>query len=233
MSVETSTAGPTSTAAVPDTTDMRLVHRVFRREFRMFPTLVRSVPSTHTLRAEQLAVHFSDMADALHHHHGSEDDLVWPKLMERARPEAELISRMQEQHHRVADLLSEANGLLGSWRATAHQSVAARLAEVTEQLSGALDEHLAEEESQVLPLIERHMSVAEWHQVGERGFAETPKDRLLFFLGALFEETTPAEQAGFLGQLPWVGRLAFRLVGRRRYQREIANIRGAVGCPTT
>lgn len=215
----------------PDTTDMILVHRVFRREFRLAPGLVRYVSAGDTARAGRIGAHIANLADALHHHHSGEDDLVWPKLLQRAPLDDGLVARMQAQHETVAGLLEEVRQLLAPWQSSASPVAAQRLAETSEALSAALDEHLAEEEKRVLPLVEEHLSVVEWDQVGERGFADTPKDRLLFLLGAVLEGASPAEQAQFLPRVPLPGRVAFRLIGHRRYTHEIAALRAGVQQP--
>ena len=44
--------------------------------------------------------------------------------------------------------------------------------------------------------------MAEWEKLGERFAEETPKDKLLFFLGALLEEATPEETADMMRNLP-------------------------------
>lgn len=214
--------------ARPDTTDMVLVHRAFRREFGLAPWLIRSVRADDTARVEQVAKHITEFADALLHHHSGEDDLVWPKLLQRAQPDTDLVIRMQSQHEAVAGLLAQVQNLLCTWRTTGNPATGQMLAERSEQLSAVLDEHLAEEEKRVLPLVEEHLSVAEWAQVGERGLADTPKNRLLFFLGAALEEATPAEQADFLPHVPLPGRIAYRLIGRRQYRRHVAVMRAGL-----
>lgn len=214
--------------ARPDTTDMVLVHRAFRREFGLAPWLVRSARADDTARVEQVAKHVSEFAEALQHHHSGEDDLLWPRLLQRAQPDTDLVVRMQVQHEAVAGLLAGVQNLLATWRTTRNPATGRMLAERLEQLSTVLDEHLAEEEKRVLPLVEEHLSVTEWEQVGERGFADTPKNRLLFFLGAALEEATAAEQADFLPHVPLPGRIAYRLIGRRQYRRHVAAMRAGL-----
>ena len=215
----------------PDTTDMVLVHRVFRRELRLAPRLVRHVGAGDTAQAGRVAAHVAGLLDALHHHHSGEDELVWPKLLQRAPLDDGLVARMQAQHETVAGLLEQVRQLLAPWQSSASPLAAQRLAETSEALSVALDEHLAEEERRVLPLVEEHLSVTEWDQVGERGFADTPKERLLFLLGAVLEEASPAEQARFLPRVPVAGRVAFRLIGRRRYRHQVATLRAGLQRP--
>ncbi|MCW2665989.1 MAG: hemerythrin cation binding domain protein [Frankiales bacterium] len=221
----------TGTATRPDTTDMVIVHRVFRREFRLLPQLVRAVVPGDRERARTVTAHGIEMIETLHHHHSGEDALIWPRLRERADLHAGLIERMQEQHHAVAALIDRASALLPTWSAAAGIGVRDEVAEVLEQLSVELDAHLDEEEREVLPLIEQHLTLAEWAQVGERGMASIPKSRLLVFLGHLLEETSAAERARFLVHVPLPGRVAFRLVGQRKHRREVDGLRGGIALP--
>lgn len=215
----------------PDTTDMVLVHRIFRREFQLAPRLIRGVHPGDTVQANEIARHLRDLADGLHLHHSSEDDLVWPKLLARTQPDTDLVMRMQNQHVVVVRLVAQLRERLSPWPATASPEAGEALAETCEELSRVLDEHLGEEEERILPLIEEHLTSQEWAQVGERGFAEVPKNRLLFFLGALCEEATSAERADFMRFVPLPGRLAFALFGERQYRREMARLRSGLHDP--
>ena len=208
----------TTTIEPTDTWDMVLVHRVFRREFRMLPAIVRAVPAGDTRRAEIVGDHLANVASGLHHHHTAEDDLVWPKLLERASLHTELINRMEAQHARLHEPLDRIAELNPRWRARADAADRDGLADVIAQASVALDEHLADEEREILPLIEKHLTPAEWRAVGERGKESIPKGRMaLVFLGAIFEEATPAEQKRFLAELPAPARVLWRLIGERTY----------------
>lgn len=208
----------TSTTEATDTWDMVLVHRGFRRDFRMLPALVRAVTEGDTARAETVGFHLEKVADALHHHHTAEDELLWPLLLERATLHTELINRMETQHERVHEALERIAELNPRWRRTATAGDRDQLAEVIARASVALDEHLADEEQEVLPIVETHVTPAEWAALGERGRALLPKGKMaLVFLGSLFEDATPAEKTRFLGELPAPARLIWRLVGDRVY----------------
>ena len=214
-----------------DTQDMVIVHRVFRREFGLAPRLVAQVPAGDVARAAVVHAHLSEMCTMLHHHHSGEDALVWPKLQERAELASELVERMEEQHGRVAALLHRVDDLLPRWAASADTGVRDELSDVLEDVSAALDEHLAEEEREVLPLAEQHITAAEWAELGERGMAATPKPRLLVLLGHILEETSPEERKAFLAHVPPPARVLYRLVGQRKYAREVAVLRQGVTVP--
>jgi hemerythrin-like domain-containing protein len=216
----------TTTAARVDTWEMVLVHRVFRREFRLLPTLIRSAPAGDTARAEVLGDHLQTLTDALEHHHTGEDELLWPVLLERITLHAELVHRMEAQHGRLHVLLDRISELTPRWRATGAAPVRDELADVVAQASVALDEHLTDEEQEILPLVSEHVRPAEWDALNKRGQDSIPKNAKAFvFLGSILEEASPREQRMFLAQIPAPARLAWKLLGPRVYGRSRDRIR--------
>jgi hemerythrin-like domain-containing protein len=211
----------------PDTHDMIVVHRVFRRESRLLPDLVAAVRPGDVARARTLAGHVRDYRLGLHEHHTGEDELVWPLLLARIDLDADLVLRMEVQHKAVASTLDAAIELLRKWEATADGPTRDELAAALRQHRVQLLEHLDEEERSILPLIAEHLTVAEWQALNDRFQRETPKDKLLFFLGAILEEATPAERAKMLGNLPLFARVLWRTVGRPRYARRVHRVRAS------
>jgi iron-sulfur cluster repair protein YtfE (RIC family) len=217
-----------TTTARTDTHDMVVVHRVFRREFTLAPKLIRAVGPGDTGRARMVGGHLRDIYLGLHHHHTAEDELLWPLLLARVDLDADKVLLMEAQHQRVDALLSQAIDLLPKWEATAAAPVRDQLAGVYDALWPVLLEHLVAEETEVLPLVGEHISQAEWDRLGERFETETPKSKLMLFLGALLEEATPAEAELMLGKVPGPARLIWRLVGRRSYTRRVQTLRAGV-----
>ncbi|WP_433296798.1 hemerythrin domain-containing protein [Actinoplanes sp. CA-030573] len=208
----------TTTTERTDTWDMVLVHRAFRRDFRMLPALVRAVADGDTARAEIVGSHLEKVGDALHHHHTGEDEMLWPLLLQRATLHTELINRMEAQHERIQEALARIAELNPRWRARARVADRDELADTIARASVALDEHLTDEEQEILPIVATHITPAEWAALGERGRESLPKGKLaLVFLGSIFEEATPAEKARFLAELPPPARLIWRLFGDRTY----------------
>src|SRR3712207_4581530 len=115
-------------ASLSEVPDMDVVRRVFRRELRLLPQLVREVAPGDTARAAVLADHGRLILKGLHLHHTSEDDLLWPKLLERCTPDAELVHRMEEQHERVHDALDLLGPALDRWQAEARPAVTEEVA---------------------------------------------------------------------------------------------------------
>lgn len=208
----------------PDTEEMVVIHRIFRRGFTDIAELVRGVPSGDTQWAAAVAQHLEFLLDGLHHHHTSEDEHLWPRLLERAEPDARLIERMSEQHEVVARHVQHLRGVLAGWCAAPSGS---SLADGLDEFTVALTAHLDEEEREVCPLIEAHITVAEWQRMGDASFARFTNAQKLTALGQMLDVASPAEAAVFLGQLPPQVRLIWRLVGSRRYARYMAAVTGA------
>jgi hemerythrin-like domain-containing protein len=217
------------TNGTADTWDMVVIHKAFRREFALIPGLIRQVTDRDTRRSAVVADHIAYLADGLHHHHTTEDELLWPLLLERVGElDAELVHRMETQHETIASLLARANELLPVWRADASVTTGEELANVFDKVPVVLNEHLGEEEKEILPLCATHLSQAEWDAIGERGQEGIPKGlRAFVALGGILQDATPRERARFLGQLPPPARLMWRVVGRGVYRREVTRIHGA------
>src|SRR3712207_152261 len=163
----------TANATLTDVHDMVVVHRVFRRELRLIPQLVREVAPGDIARAGVLAGHARLVLTGLHGHHTAEDELLWPKLLDRCTPDAELVHRMEAQHERVHDALEALGPALDRWEAEARPAVSVEVAAGFDALRAALVEHLDDEEREILPMAARHITQAEWDELGEHGVGET------------------------------------------------------------
>ncbi|MDP3891189.1 hemerythrin domain-containing protein [Nocardioides sp.] len=214
-----------TTEPLTDVHDMVVVHRAFRREFTLLPVLVRAVGPGGTGRAEIVAAHARMILKGLRLHHTSEDELLWPKLLERAAPEAALIARMEAQHEQVGRLLERLEPALQRWRVEARPAVTEEVASTLESLRTALLVHLDEEEREILPLAARHLTQAEWAELGEHGVAAMSSSELPILFGAVLEDATAEEQAGLVVGLPLVARLLLRPVILPRYRRYARRVR--------
>jgi hypothetical protein len=218
-----------TTVQRPDTHDMIVVHRVFRRESALMPALIQAAPAGDTARARVLADAFADYQLGLHLHHSGEDELVWPLLLARVDLEADLVLRMEAQHEVVARTLAEASQRMPAWRSAPSAATAAPLVSVLAEHRAALLEHLHDEEEYILPLIAEHLTVAEWARLGQRFAEEVPRDKMLFFLGMILEEADPAEREAMMANLPAPARFVWKAFGQRQFRRRVSKIRAGLG----
>lgn len=203
-----------------NTADMLIIHRLFRRLFTDAPVLVRGVPDGDTARASVVADHVAEIAGGLHHHHDTEDTLLWDLLEARAPACALHVGQMRAQHAVVATLLTSLDEVLPPWRSTAAAADRERVAGVLDEILTALQTHLGDEEEQILPVAATSMSQQEWDRLGERGRAGIPRDRQLIQLGFILESfDSPEERREWVkANLPIPVRLLMNVVGRRQYE---------------
>ncbi|MEV4756996.1 hemerythrin domain-containing protein [Micromonospora sp. NPDC049559] len=208
-----------------DVRDMYMAHAMLRREFSLLPQLVRSVAPGDANRAEAVAAHADLICHLLHRHHEGEDLLLWPRLHERGGAEAEaIVPTMEMQHAAIEEAHAEVVRLLPGWRATGQGGD--ELAEVFERLYDVLAEHMALEEREILPLAERHVTAAEWKQLGEHGMAGVPKKQLPLGFGMAMYEGDPEVIKALLKEVPLPARLLLPVMAPRLYAAYAKRIHG-------
>jgi hemerythrin-like domain-containing protein len=200
-----------------DAQDMKLVHRVFRREFDAIPELIAAVPAGDTARAKLVAGHVTFMVEGLHHHHAAEDELAWPILLARAPAQHAEIERMEAQHGDIATAIVRVESDISEWTKAADRSAADQLLESVAELSQRIVEHLDDEERNAVPIIEQHLTEAEWKAAVERGASFLSKHpRMGIVLGGLvLDYASPDEQRKFLAGVPLPQRLLVKLLSPR------------------
>ncbi|MDG4793001.1 hemerythrin domain-containing protein [Micromonospora sp. WMMD1082] len=204
----------------PYTQEMVVVHRVFRSQADLLPQLVRAVPDGDRGRAEEVAARVTTYVSGLHHHHTAEDELIWPLLAERVRPGADLVRLMQEQHETIDQSLTQVDLTLAAWRHSVEPGTRDHLLLAFDAHRTALVAHLDAEEEHILPMVRKHLTVAEWDAVGARAVGLIPPAQRLLGLCAVLDHASTEERDHFLGKLPVAARIVLRLVGQRRYARE-------------
>lgn len=115
---------------------------------------------------------------------------------------------------------------LSAWEASPTTERSAALATALGAVADRLSEHLTEEERDVVPLIAAHITQDEWDHGGKVAFSKfTPKQRFTA-MGEMLAVATPPEAARMLAGLPGPVKAVWRLVGRRRYRRFMADVLG-------
>lgn len=226
MSTATTTT-PTTKTAVGAGAEMKTIHSAFRRELRLAPDLLRAVEHGDRLRANLVATHLDLMDRFLHHHHTIEDEMLWPKLLERVPAEiAPVVEMMEAQHATVADLLAKTVTLRAAWRKDADAARAAELAAIYTRLHDALVEHLDAEEQHVMPLVEACITHKEWAKIGKAAQRSTPLKDGPRMLGMLAYDGDPQVIREMLGAVPGPARGMVLKMARRAYAKHATRVHG-------
>jgi len=202
-----------------DAFEMSLVHTVFRCQLNSAPRLICDVRPGRPRQLNRVADHIANVMSALHHHHLAEDELLWPVLRDRIPQRAKDIQQMETEHELIATSATKVQLLLADWVAAADPTNAAHgLVRGVRELADLVDAHLANEEQQVLPLINENITDDEWRAVTERGGSFIGPRNMRFgiaFVGMVLEACTADERRRFLAGMPPPQRLLARLFARR------------------
>jgi hemerythrin-like domain-containing protein len=213
-----------------DVRDMLVVHEAFRRAYGKMPDIVLAVAPGDTVRAAIVAEHIELIKDFLHLHHKGEDELLWPKLIERAPQNLTLtLSLMEKQHTELDGLLGACSSFLARWRTGAAAPDRDQLAAALRALGEELTAHLALEEAEVLPTVNRYITAAEWHELGDHAINGLPKKKLPIVFGMLASLAEPSVVRLILASAPLVPRIIMPILGPRAFASHARKVYGASG----
>lgn len=169
-----------------DTRGMLKVHAMFRREFGLLPALISGVSPGDQERTTLVADHIEFMCSILHAHHTLEDEFLWPRLRDRGADEGVAISLVMEtQHSDMAQIIDQLNEQLPRWRHSAGTQHGQALRQAAERLFPALLSHMSVEESRALPMVEKHVTAAEWQRMAEVGRSHVPPEDFPLVVGMM------------------------------------------------
>jgi hemerythrin-like domain-containing protein len=214
-----------------DSSEMLMIHNMFRREFALMPGLVGAVVAGDHDRAQIIGDHVQTVTDLLHQHHTHEDENIWPLLLDRCGESvAPLAGLMQGQHQQVATLLHQIDEALSSWRDAVTIESRQVLADILGRLIPALKEHLSAEEDRVVPLMEQYITVAEWHPHMGSELAADPAQFALI-VGLLIYEGDPHSIDQYVAAMPADARPVIRQLAAKTFADHSRRVHGTATPP--
>jgi hypothetical protein len=205
----------TTTSMQPDLGGFLMAHRAFRAEFGRLAAVARA---PRDAAHERLIDDQIDLVmHLLHHHHTTEDEVIWPTLLARVPAASTALDRLEAQHEEMDPLFTAI--------VDRHRPLPGR-ADHLEALHEVLNAHLDEEERTAVPLIVEHMTADEWEAIGKDVQKSLDRRRLPTVFGWLGSVLTREERAAAQRELPVVVRVLFRLVWGPAYERRFAALYG-------
>lgn len=190
-------------AAQPiDVRDMRIIHATFRSAYTESARLLRAGSTPSPQRVTFLADHVDFGLQMLHHHHESEDELLYPLLEARVPEQAERTEQIDHEHLQIAAAIDAALACSAEWRTAPTPARAEALASALDDLVAVLEPHLADEEAEVVPLAARTLTKEEWEAIGAHSRASIPRDRMGIAFGMILEPLDEADRAYMKQSLP-------------------------------
>ena len=182
-----------------DQTGMYFMHHALRRDLARFESAVRATPIGAADTWKALAQRWSRFGTILHHHHSVEDDALWPVLTAHARrlgDEAALtmLADMEAEHGVIDPTLTAVTAGFASMREHPCADHRNALDVHVTAARAALLEHLAHEETEALPFLQRVVTVEEnaaFEAAAKKAYGPT----VLVFLVPWAAEDVPPELA--------------------------------------
>jgi hemerythrin-like domain-containing protein len=133
----------------------------------------------------------------LHHHHESEDGLLWPLITAVAPEVADSLSALSTEH----DQLDAALDALGNVPIDDGSDRAA-LTEAATAVRDLIRHHLEQEEPLLFPALRIHLSPEAWDDFSQKVIATSPPQGAHLLIGFFDEVGTPEEVQLVLDRLP-------------------------------
>jgi hemerythrin-like domain-containing protein len=160
-------------------------------------------------------------ARGLRHHHGGEDEVIFPLVRSRRPDFADLEADMRHEHEAIDELLDAADAAFDRVRTDGSAAHARQASDVVGQLNDVLEQHLAHEESAALPIIVEAISPSEMEKIEKGLLRKIPRRDLGLSLAAL-EATAKDHPELHLPPVPKPALVLLSLVWRRQYASLIA-----------
>ena len=209
-----------------DMSGMYVLHHAFRRDLDRFAAAVRATPVDDAEVWRALQVRWARFGAMLHHHHGVEDTSIWPPLTALIRAAGDTaglatVAAMHAEHQTIDPQLAACAagfaGLVESPDPVARE----RLATLLETTREGLLRHLAHEETEALPLVQRYLPADAWQhseQIAKRTFGLRQLGYLVPWAAA---GLGPEALERTFGEVGWPFRVLFRAT-RGRFARSEA-----------
>ncbi len=166
-----------STSQPIEVRDMAIIHRMFRKSYDEAARLVRANPTPSPGRVTFLADHIDLVLGGLHTHHRDEDELLYPKLIERVPEQASMTEQVEHEHQAIATALDDASAACATWRRQPSADTGEALAVALDHLNAVVQPHLDDEEQKVVPLAAVTLTQQEWDEIGKRGMNSIPRNK--------------------------------------------------------
>lgn len=153
----------------PDLMGITLAHRVMLADLVRLGDLAAAVRDRDVIctpgRARAISRYVELLCDSIHHHHTTEDAVLWPVVKASAGDHVDL-SELIDDHAALDPRLEQLRARAAAFRLSmGDRHIAGLMAIELAELAALLTEHINDEEMAVFTLITEHVSVADWATV--------------------------------------------------------------------
>ena len=210
----------------------RVLHQLVRRELRLLSELVAWAPVDEGERISILTRYAELISRILLHHHAVEREAVWPALLGAVPAEhaggvraavVQWTGRCAGIDHLLRDVVTAGR----QWQVARTRPARDAFATACGAVAVAVETQTADEESAMLPLLDRWLHADDWAAIARSSHCRLSGREQLLVLGLALEDSCAGDRARLLGGLSPSARIAWRLNGRRQYRAAVVKLRGA------
>jgi hemerythrin-like domain-containing protein len=189
-----------------DLLSFSLIHRALRSGTRQLADAATGIAQGAPCPRERQRAIVGMALAVLHEittHHQREDDVLWPVICASVlgsadgEPTAVELADLSDDHVELHAVIERAQRALPSFARDPHAG-AAEFGAVMTEMADLLDEHIAEEEREVFPVVRAHVSAADFEHCEALFRKGTSIGHMMFLLPWVADQCTPAERAELL-----------------------------------
>ncbi|WP_432937113.1 hemerythrin domain-containing protein [Kribbella sp. CA-253562] len=192
---------------------MFALHDAFRRDAERLARVAARFAGDDPDRRAALLVGWRLFSGELHHHHGVEDNRIWPQARERCGTEALAVLQAMEDEHALVD------PAISAVEATFEEPDCASLPDAVEHLVGVLRSHLDHEERYALPVLQQTITPGEWRALSRSVQREMGLKGAATVLPWIMDDLPPRRAQQVLDELPVPMKVLYRYRWNPRYRR--------------
>jgi hemerythrin-like domain-containing protein len=204
-----SDAEPSSVPPIPTSEHSRVLiamHKAMRADSRRLIRAVDALPAGDTQQAEALGRAFAAIVGLIHDHHWTEDDVMYPFLLERVPTFESDAIRLEDDHVELDAAMARINA---RFRLLAHQvssrlwqDTRGHLLEEAATFDRVLVDHLDREEAVVVPPFESLLSEADQHTLQKEEAKLSTYRHMRLAVPWVLANATPEEEANLRATAP-------------------------------
>ncbi len=206
----------TSHEPEPDLTSLVVTHRAIRQDLDRLATRLAATGELEPPAARALGRYTAALLAAIRAHHENENDIIWPLIAATAREAVDLVP-LADDRVVVEEAAGRAEHALAWFAAEPGTGTAALQASIGELRDLAV-EHIADEETQLLPVMRRYLPAPAFRWVERQIPRKTAPSGPLFVVPWLARHARDGELRCLLAAGGWRARAALA-TGRPHYSR--------------
>jgi len=200
----------------PDLTSIVVIHRAMRSDLGRLTDVLGAARARDVAAARAIGRYAAALFTEIRHHHHSEDAIVWPIIAAAAGACVDL-TPLSDDHEALDGMLDRAARALADLGDAPPVHIS-DLHACALDLRDLLDEHIAEEEEQILPVMRRYVPAGAYAWCEKQIQHEATPARLVFAVPWLARFAEPGELRRLLAAGGWPARFVLA-AARPRYRR--------------